>query len=468
MSEQEKEIRSDVQLVNTTPDDEAWSVSAEERSSAERHSHHHHHHHSHRSHHHSHYRNHRSRSKKENKRRAFRQFLRKNRKRLIFVSIALLFCACSILAGTFMDSIIHWGDAGHAVPAPTVTEGQLRISVSVFDQPVSLANAAVQALLDASDSTAVRDVYKQYKGQENRLDTGVPVTLSYAISGAPQGYTVTKAVFLVADNEQMTSPRRFTVEEGQESVACENLRTGTAYYYRLDVTFDNGVATAVLGSFTTAAGPRLLTVDGGYNMRDVGGWTTISGKRVKQGLLYRGCELDGTVESKYTLTAAGKSTMLTVLNIKTDMDLRTQTEVPNGTDALGRNVKHVYYSVPLYTAVFSEQNQETMRKLFADLADPANYPAYLHCTYGQDRTGMVCYLLGALLGVDKADLMKDYDLSGLHHGYVATEEMNAFVRRLHELPGITLSEKVEGYLLGLGVTPAQIQSIRDIFLEEVK
>jgi len=466
MSGQEKEIRTDLQQENMTPGDGAQSASSEKHSSSERHSHHHHHHH-HR-HHRSHHHNRQSRSKKKNTRRAFKQFLRKNRKKLIFLSIALLFCVCSIAAGTFMDNIVHWRDGGSATPSLTVTEGQLRIAVSVFDQPVSIVNSAAQALLDASEDTAVRDVYQQYSGQEVRLDRGQPVKLSYSISGAPQGYMVAEAVFSVADNEQMTAPMRLVPEKGQESVECVNLKSGTVYYYRLDITFTNGVKSAVLGSFTTEPGLRMITVDGGYNMRDVGGWIATNGKRVRQGLLYRGCELDGAVEPKYTLTDLGKSTMLTVLNIKTDMDLRTQTEVPDGTDALGQNVKHVYYNVPMYTAVFNEQNKETMRRIFADLADPANYPAYLHCTYGQDRTGTVCYLLGALLGVDKADLMKDYDLSGLHHGNVSTDEMNTFVRRINELPGTTLSEKVEGYLLDVGVTSAQVQSIRDIFLEEAQ
>ena len=441
-------------------------------SHSEHHHHSHHHHHSSHHHHHSHHSHHRSRSqrskgKKERQRRTFKQFFRKNRKKIALIAVAVLFCVCSVVAGAFMDRIVHW-DNSQAENNALVTDGQLLVSVSVFDQPISLVNTAAKTLLDAPETTEVSDIYRQYNGAENRLDNGLPVELSYAVNAAPQGYVVSDAVFLVAEDEQMTNPLRFVPEKGKETVKCYNLKVATTYHYRLNLTFTNGVKTAVLGSFTTDEGPRMMTVSGAYNMRDVGGWTTKNGQRVRQGLLYRGCEIDGAVEDRYRLDENGKSVMLTQLNIKTDMDLRTDTEISGNANVLGGNVQHTYYNMVLYTDVFQEKNAAIVRKVFADLANPAQYPAYLHCTYGQDRTGTVCYLLGALLGVDEADLMKDYRLSGLHHGYVAPEDMRAVVRRIKELPGATLEEKVEGYLLGVGVTEQQIQSIRTIFLQDVK
>jgi len=466
MSELKNQVETDVQQVNET---ESASHSG---SSSERHSHHHHSHHSrHHSHHHSRHRSHsksRSNAKKARNRKSFRQFVRKNRKKLIFITVALLFCICSIVAGTFMDNIVHWGEATPTEGGTILTEGQVRLSVSVFDQPVSLQNSAVDAVLSLTEETTVNDVYKQFKGAENRLDIGQPVVLSYSVSGVPQGYVLDQAVFLISENEDLTNSIRLIPEDGEDSVECYNLKVGTAYYYRLDITFTNGVKTSVLGNFTTADSVRMMTVEGAYNMRDVGGWKTTDGKRIKQGLLYRGCELDGAVDTKYILTETGKGTMLTQLNIKTDMDLRTKEDANDDVNALGENVRHVYYNMQMYTVQLQEGHAEKMRVLFADLAEPSNYPAYMHCTYGQDRTGTVCYLLGALLGMSQEDLMADYNLSGLHHGTVSTDDMDLFIRRLQEYPGSTLSEKVERYLLDVGVTPAQIQSIRRIFLEEVE
>ena len=450
---------------------------SEHRSSSEhrRHSHHHHHH-SHHSHHHHHHRHrkHKKSSKNSRNKQAFKQFLRNNRKKLIVFCAALFFCFCSVLAGTFMDNMMHRGEdhsgsnGTAAGSTEVVTEGMVSIGVSVFDQPVSLINSAVQAHLEASAEADPHEIYTQYNGDNVRLDIGAPLKLSYKISAAPSNYVVSSAVFTLSENADLSNPVRQTVPAGKDAVEFTNLKTGTAYYYRLDVTFTNGVESAVLGDLTTAYGPRMMTVDGGYNLRDVGGWLVSGGKRIKQGLLYRGCEIDGAVEPQYCLTEAGKSYMLTQMNIKTDMDLRNKADTPNGADVLGANVKHTYYGSSSYTSALSAENADTMRRIFADLADPAQYPAYLHCTYGLDRTGTVCYLLGALLGMDEDNLLKEYQLSAMSQGYVATDGMTNFVQYVHALPGFTLSEKVETYLLGVGVTPAQIQSIRDIFLEDIQ
>lgn len=459
---------------DTVMEESTVSAEQEHHAPSEHHHHHSHHHHSHSRHSHHHHSHHHKSSRKStnNKRnkKAFKQFLHKNRKQLVVFGAALLFCFCSVLAGAFMDSMIHWEDI-HNTGTPSnqeTREDMLNIGVSAFAQPVSLTNSAVQACLEVPAPSDVHTVYKQYNGSVVRLDSGLPVKLEYTVSNAPQGYSVDTAVFTVSEHKDMSSPIRQVVPRGQTLVEFINLKTGTTYYYQLTIAFTNGQESVVQGSFVTADGPRFMTVEGAYNMRDIGGWTVADGRRIKQGLLYRGSELDGAVEPRYTLTEVGKSVMLTQLNIKTDMDLRTKEETPGAMDTLGANVKHTYYGVPMYSAALNAEQGETMRRVFADLADPAQYPAYLHCTYGLDRTGTVCYLLGALLGMEQADLLKEYELSAMSQGYVAVEEMNLFVQRVNELPGFTLSEKVETYLLKAGVTPAQIQSIRDIFLEDAQ
>jgi protein tyrosine/serine phosphatase len=46
-------------------------------------------------------------------------------------------------------------------------------------------------------------------------------------------------------------------------------------------------------------------------------------------------------------------------------------------------------SVEVPMKVFKDVNQETVRKVIAIMADPANQPVYIHCALGQDRTGAV-------------------------------------------------------------------------------
>ncbi|MBP3685947.1 MAG: tyrosine-protein phosphatase, partial [Clostridia bacterium] len=133
-------------------------------------------------------------------------------------------------------------------------------------------------------------------------------------------------------------------------------------------------------------------------------------------------------------------------------------------DALGANVTHKYYGVNSYENVFKPEEAEAMRAVFSDLAKPENYPIYLHCTYGADRTGTVCFLLEALLGVEKDDLIRDYELTALAHPATEAENLVFFLETLNAFPGNNLKEKTENYLRSIGVTDAEISSLREIYL----
>lgn len=236
----------------------------------------------------------------------------------------------------------------------------------------------------------------------------------------------------------------------------KHLYANTQYFYRVTVYTSEGVDSET-GFFSTSDTPRFLNIDGLYNVRDIGNWMTDSGKRIKQGLLFRGVELDGAVEKAYHLTNNGLKDMLDVLGIKTEMDLRIEkTEMM---DALGSRVDHKYYEMVMYEDIFTEVGKAEIRDVFADLANPSNYPIYLHCTYGVDRTGTVCYLLEALLGVSAEDCLKEYGLSNMKITSIKIVENG-----LKEYDGNTLKEQAESYLLSCGVTEEQIQSIRNIFL----
>ena len=99
--------------------------------------------------------------------------------------------------------------------------------------------------------------------------------------------------------------------------------------------------------------------------------------------------------------------------------------------------------------------------VFADLANPDNYPIYMHCTYGSDRTGIICYLLEAMLGVSRGDCLRDYGLSNLN-----IAEIQFVENGLKAYKGNSLKEQVESYLISCGVSEYQINSIRNIYLGE--
>ncbi|MBR6740978.1 MAG: tyrosine-protein phosphatase [Clostridia bacterium] len=398
---------------------------------------------------------------------SIKHFLVKNKRYLIHATITLVAIVCLIAVGSVIDKKYssqknpQWESKD---PTLQNTVNSLKIDVPFFAEDVVLVNPAVYAYYSAEDGTYASDVYDQYRSQYDRMDVGLPVKLSYKLLGAPIGCSVKNARCFVADNPEFTDQLVYTADGYSTSIDVYHLKTGTRYYFKIELTFNDGNVTTVSGSFKTAESPRFLTVGGVYNLRDVGGWNTSDGRVINQGLLYRGCELDGAVEEKYTITPEGVNTMLSVFGIKTDMDLREPTDNLYGLDALGAGVDHVYYSAPNYSAIFD--HPEPIRKVFSDLADRSNYPIYLHCTYGQDRTGTVCYLLGAILGMDESSLMKEYQLSAFHHSDVSMDWMYKFIGRINGLPGDSVNEKIEGWLLSIGVTAEEISSIRDIFLSE--
>jgi len=354
------------------------------------------------------------------------------------------------------------------VQEPTVPETvpPMQIQVSPDQTEVLLIPQKVQAFTLRDLTRPLEDDIYNYKAAHRRLDTGVPVTLSVKITNIPQGVAVTSIVFTLADNEDLTNGQIYRPAGNQSSVKVPFLLANKQYYYRICISFSDGTTRVLETSFRTAAAPRLLSVDGIVNVRDIGGWKTANGSVIRQGLLYRGSELDGAVKSEYKLTAEGLRQMRQYLGIRTDMDLRSPAEIGQFTYPLGEDVTHSVYDARPYTAMFHSPGRAAVLKIFTDLANPDNYPVYMHCTYGADRAGTVCFLLEALLGVSEEDLQREYELSTMCYTWVDSYGYRTMVEQLKTWQGDTLQEKAETFVLYCGVTREQIDQIRQILLEK--
>lgn len=155
---------------------------------------------------------------------------------------------------------------------------------------------------------------------------------------------------------------------------------------------------------------RWIKIDGVSNVRDMGGWKTESGKTVNYGKIYRGAKLED-------ITATGIQT-LKYLGIKTDIDIRSTAswDSHGAVDSTGLNYYFIDTSAH-YDYIFASDGKPVaeVRKnypeIFELLADESNYPIYLHCNYGNDRTGSMAFILNGLLGVNYEDLTRDYELT---------------------------------------------------------
>lgn len=166
---------------------------------------------------------------------------------------------------------------------------------------------------------------------------------------------------------------------------------------------------------------RLLPLQQASNFRDLGGYVTEDGRKVRWGLIYRSAA--PALLSRQDLAYLGG------LNIKTTVDLRSNEERklnPSRLATPDRETVTMDYSMmallpanaahgvhlprvggygesivtlaPLYHEVF-------VRLLKGDGA------VHFHCSAGQDRTGVAAALILSALGVSRGQIIGDYQMS---------------------------------------------------------
>lgn len=156
---------------------------------------------------------------------------------------------------------------------------------------------------------------------------------------------------------------------------------------------------------------RWITLDGVKNVRDMGGWKTETGKTINYGKIYRGSRLDD-------ITSAGIKTIKD-LGIKTDVDIRSTASWDSNGPVESTGLDYYFFDTSdHYDYILGSggnsstaEVKENYPAMFELLADESNYPIYLHCNYGNDRTGSMAFILNGLLGVTYEDLTRDYELT---------------------------------------------------------
>ena len=176
------------------------------------------------------------------------------------------------------------------------------------------------------------------------------------------------------------------------------------------------------------------------NLRDLGGWPTRDGRRVRRKLLYRSTQLD-------QLAGADLATFAT-LGIRSVYDLRTEAERTARPDRLPAGTEYIVVDVlagsadaapaALFKVAGDPQAAEALlggskgrelfekgyreivdlpsaavayHRLFADLTHAEHRPALFHCATGKDRTGWAAAAMLLLLGVPDDLVMKEYLLT---------------------------------------------------------
>ena len=336
-----------------------------------------------------------------------------------------------------------------------VEDTALQSTVTV-DEGVALPQFREDVLLCSDEA---KQVYDGERKIESAVSTGAPYRpfeFAYRLEGA-------SGTLHLSEDSSLADAWEYNLDQEKTSVIIDNLKTDTTYYYQVQVS-----GKEYSGSFHTAPSNRFISIPGVENLRDIGGYKTLDGKTVKQGLLIRGCELDGIKNKEYFLADQDIPSVQQAFGFVYDLDLRSP-EIFEGEyqSRLGAEVGHKFHDAPTYAQIFRSEYLDSLRGIFADLADPEKYPMYLHCTWGRDRTGTVVLLLQGLLNVSKEDLLQEYRLTGYVTPAVATNnKMDAVFLGLDAYEGDTLQEKIVNFLTTtVGVTQEEIASIQSIFLE---
>lgn len=261
----------------------------------------------------------------------------------------------------------------------------------------------------------------------------------------------------LSENENLTDLLDYESENGKFIV--DNLKIGVKYYYR--------IGNSKTFCFTTEDYyPRHIRIEGLTNVRDTGGWKTTEGKKIKQGLIYRGCELD----THLNITEKGKNTFVNGLKIKTELDMREEAVGKLTESPAGKGLNYIQIPThPYYGFLEDQYAKDTVLKLFETFADDTLYPIYYHCWGGADRTGTLAFFLGAILGMSYEDLLLDYEVTCLSiwgERSRNTDYMKEFLRQFDKLNSSDKPyNKAVTFLEKYGVTDSIINKIRKNLLE---
>ncbi len=351
----------------------------------------------------------------------------------------------------------------------------------------------VENFLDEGDVNGKNQTVNGQIPDRSDKNMGVELKFESKLDLEPNEYKV-----LVADNEDFENAKELVPNENLE-VNARNLFVNTEYYWKVVVGDEESeVKTFETGDYPRWILARSLTGEEGgrgiYNVRDNGGYMTSSGKRVKQGLVYRGGEITTMTSSGHynTITEVAKKAFREDMGMVggIELDLRGNSDIGDGYKACGfaedGDIDYVMHAIKSYEQTFTNTRNE-VAPIFEILKNADKKPVYYHCFGGADRTGTIGFLLNGVLGVSYTDLVIDFELTsyssinnehirshiqGHQHSY---DRWPALINQIkNDTTGgyaydanASLEDNIENFLVKACSVPQEtINTIRDIMLED--
>lgn len=334
--------------------------------------------------------------------------------------------------------------------------------------------------------------YSKDKSSSNRLDLPLPVTLSWI---STQTGTMSADVYYDSAHTQPEPMAYVKFSSDAHSVDIYNLIPNRHYYYVIKA----GNETVASGEFNTTGHRRILYVADppcgkpyANNCRDIGGLKTIDGRTVKYGKIFRGSNMDST-------TTVQQNYIKNVMRVGLDVDLRKDKDstsassdgkamfnalnlfqIPKSTNASNTSDTYEGHTRESYDSWTNLTTAYIMGPTLTRIINAAvnGKGVYIHCTVGADRTGFVCLMLEAILGVKQGLCDVDYELTsfspdvGSNPYRRRTDQPTSWyyypmgINAINNQPGATFQQKAIDYAVNVLRVPAEkITAFQNCMLE---
>ena len=263
----------------------------------------------------------------------------------------------------------------------------------------------------------------------------------------------------ILESGKVRAKRYYPSANSKEYLLC-NMCPQMYCYYKVEEVLNSGERKIVkTGKFYTEGQVRMLRVDGMANVRDFGGWPTIFYRPVLYGRIFRGNRPE-------VITATGRNDFVKNERITADLDLR------------GSNLSKSPLGPLSEVEYYCTNNQRYKLALTsgtAALAKDLNIIAkvlrkggnvFLHCNHGMNRAGTLSFLIEGILGLDEADLTRDYELSSFAYGSSRSNtygDMLPYIRSYGSRSD-DLAQCFYNYARSIGVTEETLDIIRSEML----
>ena len=240
---------------------------------------------------------------------------------------------------------------------------------------------------------------------------------------------------------------------------------------------------------------RHFDLEGTFNTRDIGGYTTEDGRRIRWGRFLRSDSLHQlSIKSQAALLEYG---VRTIIDLRNSRQIQSAPSVFYGSDEVACYLQNMMGDAALSEiaeipttlppaerirriyCLTLDRRQSQVHDTLSILAAPDALPALVHCSGGKDRSGLIAALVLGIAGVPAETIAEDYGLTArfLHARYLEAhpdmsvedytwqdyqrancppETMLGVLRHLDDRYG-----GVEGYVSAIGLTDEQIESLRD-------